>query len=124
MPWADTVPLVCFAAALLVGSAAAVQLAGFFPAAHRPDALSGGAGSALVLALAASVALVLASALWLAVSRLPWPPAVIAAGLAVLFGPLLFQAVPQPLRDSRAGTALAAILNLALAAVLTTNIPG
>lgn len=124
MPWGDTLPLACFAAALLIGSAAAVQLAGFFPAEHRPDALSGGVGSVLVLLLAVSVVSVLVAALWLAIQRLSWPPAVIAAGLAVLFGPLLFQVVPETLRDSRAGAALAAVLNLTLAAVLAANIPG
>ena len=123
MSWGDTVPLACFATALLIGSAAVVQLAGFFPVEARPDALSGAAGGVLVLLLAASVALVLVAALWLAAVRLPWPPAVIAAGLAVLFGPLLFQAVPQRLRDSRVGAGLAVVLNLALAALLAANIP-
>ncbi|GAA4257919.1 hypothetical protein GBZ26_16355 [Azospirillum formosense] len=124
MSWAETVPLACFAAALLAGSAAAVQLAGFFPAAHRPAALTGIGGGALVLLLAGSVVMLLVAALWLAVARLPWPPAVIAAGVAVLFGPLLFQSVPAPLRDGCAGAALSAVLNLVLAVVLAAHIPG
>ena len=124
MSWAETVPLASFAAALLVGSAAAVQLAGFFPAAHRPAALTGIGGGARVVVLAGSVVMLLVAALWLAVARLPWPPAVIAAGVAVLFGPLLFQTVPPPLRDGRAGAALSAVLNLVLAVVLAAHIPG
>lgn len=124
MSWAETVPLACFAAAVLIGSAAAVQLAGFFPAAHRPASLTGIGGGALVVLLAGSVVMLLVAALWLAVARLPWPPAVIAAGVAMLFGPLLFQSVPAPLRDGCAGAALSAVLNLILAVVLAAHIPG
>jgi hypothetical protein len=98
--------------ALLLGTSALVVAmlgvfaSGMFPRAARPAALRGAGGGRLIGAgalLAAALAVAAAAG---AAGTVPWPYAVIAAGLGVLLGPLAFQGLPQPLLDTPLGAAL------------------
>jgi hypothetical protein len=96
------------AAALL--AAGAVQASGCFPAAERPPALQGSVGRGAIALLLLALALLLAAGLWFAVARLSWPVAVIAAGLGLLAGPLLWQRLAPAGLDRPPGTLAIAAL--------------
>lgn len=111
-------PAFVFGLAVLLLVAGTVQVAGYFPAAGRPASLRGGLGALLVWLCVAALAALAAAAGWLATARLSWPPAVIAGGLGVVVGPLLFQALPRRRMDRPLGLLIAGLLSLAVAAVL------
>jgi len=100
----DPLPLAGYGAAALVLVLGLVLLAGHLPPAGGP--LRRGLVWLNLLLLAALFAALAA----LAIGRLPWPAAVIAGGLALLAGPLAFQALPRGWRDGTVGLAgLAAV---------------
>ncbi len=103
-----------YAVMMLYAVIAAVELAGYFPNAARPRALRSGSGAALVTVLLVTAIVLLGTALWLAVTRIPWAVAVITAGLAILLGPLVFQAIPRAVWDSRPAVAVMAVVGLGL----------
>ncbi|MEX2629255.1 MAG: hypothetical protein WD341_04890 [Tistlia sp.] len=108
--------LLALAAAVL--AAAVVLLGGFLPLATRPAAQRGLLGGGLLLLAGLAALLLGAAALRLAVERLAVAPAVIAGGLGLLFGPLLFQLLPRQLRDGLAGLLLVLAAGGALALLL------
>lgn len=109
----DPLLLAGYAAAALVLVLGLVLVAGHLPPRGRP------AGQALVwLNLLLLVVLLLALGA-LAIGRLAWPVAVIAGGLTLLAGPLVFQALPRAWRDGGVGLAgQAALSGLALLLLL------
>lgn len=103
----DLLPLAGYGAAALVLVVGLVLLAGHLPPAG--GVLRRGLVWLDLLLLAGLFATLAA----LAIGRLPWPAAVIAGGLALLAGPLVFQALPRGWRDGTAGLAgLAALSGL------------
>lgn len=107
-----------YAVAIFAASAAAVELSGFFPAAGRPAALRRPGSGLLINALALATLALAGTALWLGVTRLPWPAVVIAGGLAFLAAPMAFQVVPRRFWDSRGGVAAVVAITGALLLVL------
>ena len=102
--------VVAFMAGVAVATSGAILLAGHFPAARSPNSHRLASWRALVwLNLVLLVAVVIV-ALASVVGQLHWPVAVIAGGLALLFGPLLYQIVPRKLVDQRAGLVLHAVI--------------
>ncbi len=90
------------------------QLAGMYPlrtAAARNAVL-------LVLGNTALWLVLLAGTLAFAFAELRWTSIVVVAGLLFLFIPELFQAIPDPFRDGRAGLALAGVVLVAALGVL------
>lgn len=114
----DFQALALFGAGVAVAACALVLLGGFLPLSARPPERRG-PGQTLLLALAGlAVAALAIAALRLAWLALPWTGAVIAAGLGILAGPLLFQGLPRDLRDGPGGLALTAALAGVLAIAL------
>ena len=104
------VDLALFFGVFVLGTAAIVMVSGFLPLSAR-RAEQRGAFATLLLALAGLALLFqLAAALRFAWLNLPWAGAIIAGGLGVLAGPLLFQILPRPLRDGVAGLVAIALL--------------
>lgn len=90
--------LATFAALLLSAALLALSASGHFP---RRDDRSGGPGAlALWLSMAAGLAAT-AAGVAAAARHLPWQPAVIAGGLAVLAAPLVLQQLPDRFVDGR-----------------------
>ena len=93
-------------------------LAGMFPLRARPDTARSGAPTLLVVGNAVLLALLLAATCFYGYTELRWSTLIVVAGLVVLFAPGLFEVLPAPLRDGRAGLiALAGVQALALAAL-------
>jgi hypothetical protein len=91
-------------------------LAGMFPWRGRADAATSSLAALLVAGNAALLILLLTGTGFYGYTELRWSTFVVVAGLVVLFAPGLFEAMPAPLRDGRAGlTALAGVQALALA---------
>lgn len=100
-------------AALMYG---ALVAAGFAP---RDDGAATPVGMRLVAWLASGLTGVLAVALaGFIVLATAWAPALIAAGLGLLGGPLIFQAAPARLNNGAAGLAAAVVVAGALGYVL------
>ncbi|MEX0923946.1 MAG: hypothetical protein WD489_03970 [Rhodovibrionaceae bacterium] len=99
------------AGGLLIGFGGA-QLSGFYPLGRMVPTAPGKLMAIATTALLAVMALLLLGFVVVATS---WAPALIAAGLALLAGPLVFQALPP--RFAAAAPGLAA--SLLLAAVLS-----
>jgi len=111
----EILPGLVLALAAALFAAGGVQASGYFPAAARPAALAGAAAGAAVWALVLALPLLLAAGLWFAAARLSWPVAVIAAGLGLLAGPLLWQRLAARRLDRPAGAAASAAVLLATA---------
>jgi hypothetical protein len=93
----------CFAA-LATGCALAVLiLAGMFPLRARPDAARSSLALLLVAGNAALLILLVTGTGFYGYTELRWSTLIVVAGLVVLFAPGLFQALPERLRDGRAG---------------------
>lgn len=91
-------------------------LAGMFPLRARPDTARSSLAALLVLGNATLLLLLLIATAFYGYSELRWSTLIVVAGLVVLFAPGLFQALPAPLRDGRAGLiVLAGVQALALA---------
>lgn len=88
-------PLAVLALSGVFAATGAVLLAGFFPLRREAGALR-----YLPLAAALALALFFCLAIGYGFSALSWQAAGIALGLALLGGPLLFQALPPALADS------------------------
>ncbi|SMF53696.1 hypothetical protein SAMN06265365_11850 [Tistlia consotensis] len=114
----DIAALGLFAAGVAVLAAALVLLGGFLPLAARTPAQRGPLADALLLLALLAVLLLGLGALRFALDRLALAPAVIAGGLALLAGPLLFQLLPAGLRNGRPGLLLVLLAGGALAAAL------
>lgn len=99
---ADT--LLAAAGGGLIGYGGAL-LSGCFPLGSATFPLPGAFGKALVLVATAAAALLAAGLLAFIFLATAWAPALIAAGIALLAGPLLFQAVPLALAAHPAGVA-------------------
>ena len=112
----DIMPsLIAFAALLLTAALLALSASGHFP--RRADA-SGDPGTlALWLSMLAGLA---ATAVGIAAAwrHLPWPPAVIAGGLAILAAPLVLQQFPDRFVDGRSALAAFGGGAVVLAAIL------
>lgn len=104
-------------AAFATGCALAVLiLAGMFPLRARPDAARSGLALLLVAGNAVLLALLLAGTGFYGFTELRWTTLIVVGGLVVLFAPGLFEALPERLRDSRAGLiALAGVQAVGLA---------
>jgi hypothetical protein len=91
-------------------------LAGMFPLRARPDTARSGLATLLVAGNAALLLLLLTATCLYGYSELRWSTLIVVAGLVVLFAPGLFEVLPAPLRDGRAGLiVLAGVQALALA---------
>ena len=91
-------------AALATGCALAVLiLAGMFPLRARPDAARSNLALLLVAGNALLLILLLAGTGFYGFTELRWTTLIVLAGLVVLFAPGLFEALPERLRDGRAG---------------------
>jgi len=92
-----------FGISLLVIGAGGVFLSGMFPSGARPQSMQGsGGGTLIALVLIATIAhgtIALATS----VERLPAAWLIISGGLGLLFAPLVFQALPGALVDTRGG---------------------
>lgn len=105
------------AGGLLLGYGAAL-MSGFFPLGAGAFPLPRSFGRSIVLAVATALALLVPLLLAFVFAATTWAPALIAAGLALLAGPLLFQALPPELAAGSAGLALVFPLTIALCALL------
>ena len=106
----------CFAALATGCALAFLILVGMFPLRARPE----GARSQLALLLVAGnavlLALLLAGTGFYGFTELRWTTLIVVGGLVVLFAPGLFEALPERLRDGRAGlVVLAGVQALGLA---------
>lgn len=116
----DLVPsLIVFAALLLAAALLALSASGHFP--RRGDAPGDPGAVALSVSMLAGAAAT-AAGLLIAWRHLPWPPAVIAGGLAILAAPLVLQQLPDRFVDGRGsliafggGAALLAAILLVIA---------
>ena len=106
----------CFAA-LATGCALAVLiLAGMFPLRARPDAARSRLAPLLVAGNAVLLILLLGGTGFYGFTELRWTTMIVVGGLVVLFAPGLFEALPERLRDGRAGLiALAGVQAFGLA---------
>ena len=101
MPLASIVPLIIFAALMLLTSLQALSASGHFPKASRLPALAQGSGPLVlwtsIIVTAGSVVAGIAAA-WMLV---PWYAAVIGGGAAILLAPLALQAFPDRVVDGK-----------------------
>jgi membrane-bound ClpP family serine protease len=102
--------LALFGLAFASGAAAVVLLSGFLPLSARGPHQRGVAHGLLLVAAAAALVLLAVAAVRFAVLALPGVAAIIAGGLGLLAGPLLFQALPPAHRDRWPGLAAACLL--------------
>jgi hypothetical protein len=117
-------PGLAFLGLLLCFATGGVQASGFLPLAERPVALRGGAGLLLVGLLLLALAALLAAALWLASRRLAWPVAVVAGGLGLLGGPLVWQRLPRAGMERPGGVGAMALAAAGLAALAAAAAAG
>jgi hypothetical protein len=105
----------CFAALATACALAVLILAGMFPLRARPDAARSSLALLLVAGNAVLLILLLTGTGFYGYTELRWSTLIVVAGLVVLFAPGLFQALPERLRDGRAGlVVLAGMLALGL----------
>jgi hypothetical protein len=101
MPLASIVPLIIFAALMLLISLQALSASGHFPKASRLPALAQGSGPLVlwtsIIVTAGSVVAGIAAA-WMLV---PWYAAVIGGGAAILLAPLALQVFPDRVVDGK-----------------------
>jgi hypothetical protein len=104
-------------ATFATGCALAVLiLAGMFPLRTRPDAARSNLALLLVTCNALLLILLLAGTGFYGFMELRWTTLIVVGGLVVLFAPGLFEALPERLRDGRAGLiVLAGVQALGLA---------
>jgi hypothetical protein len=100
MPWSH---LAAFTASCLAAALYGLAAAGHFPREHRKPDLADATGSAVLWITLTLAALAAAGAVVFAVRHLPWPPAVIAGCMALLFAPLVLQSFPDRFVDGRQG---------------------
>ena len=103
--------------ALATGCALAfLILAGMFPLRARPDAARSSLALLLVAGNVVLLVLLLSGTGFYGYTELRWSTLIVVAGLVVLFAPGLFEALPERLRDGRAGLiVLAGVQALGLA---------
>ena len=106
------------ACGLLLGYGS-VLLSGCFPLSEAPLPKAGLGGKALVLLASASLVLTAILLLGFILFATAWAPALIAAGLALLGGPLLFQGLPQKLSGGLFGLCALIAVQAALLTILT-----
>lgn len=114
----DFYALGLFAVSVAVLTATLVLLSGFLPLGSRPASERGALRLVLLALSAAAAAALAACTLRFALGALSLAPAVIAGGLALLAGPLLFQALPSGWRNGSAGLFVALLVAGALAVLL------
>lgn len=114
-------PALVYLAALLAAVAGTVHLAGFLPLRSLPRALRRPAGLGALLLFAAGLAALALAALAYPAQRLGWPVGVILAGLAVLGGPLLWQATLQRRFQAAGSLSLLSLGYLAAAAAIVAG---
>jgi len=107
--------LIVFAALLLAAALLALSASGHFP--RRTDAPGGPGALALSVSMLAGAAATIVG-LATAWRHLPWPPAVIAGGLAVLAAPLVLQQFSDRFVDGRGALAAFGGGAVVLAAIL------
>jgi hypothetical protein len=112
----ETIPaLIAFAALLLAAALLGLSASGHFP--RRSDRRDDPGTLALAVSLFAGAAAT-AVGLLAAWRHLPWPPAVIAGGLAILAAPLVLQQFPDRFVDGRGALAAFGGGAVVLAAIL------
>lgn len=112
-----------YALAMLLVGIGGVEVSGFFPARARPAALRDGLSNVLIAILLLTLLALLATALWLGLTKLSWPVTIIAGGLALLGAPLAFQLIPTRFWDCRSGIGTAALVTcIALVMLLRAHI--
>ena len=117
----DLIPaLIIFAALLLAAALLALSASGHFP--RRADAPGDPGALALSVSMFAGAAAT-AVGLVAAWRHLPWPPAVIAGGLAILAAPLVLQQFPDRFVDGRGSLVAFGGGAVVLAAILLVIVP-
>jgi hypothetical protein len=106
MPAFDWAATALFAGAVLLAALYGLSASGHFPAELREAGLRGGLGAIVLWSTMAVTALAGAAAVAAAWRALPWTAAVIGAGAAVLFAPLLLRPFPDRFVNGRAALAL------------------
>jgi hypothetical protein len=110
----EITPALFFAVSIFVAVMAGVLVSGFLPPSTMPAGWWTNARKALVTACATLALLLIAAAVRLAILHLPWAVAVIAAGLAAITAPPVFQLLPATIRNTPRGLALCAPILAAL----------
>lgn len=123
LPIDAVVPLILFAALLLVLSLHGLAASGHFPHEHRAPALASGSGAVVLYGSMALALFCLLAGLAAAWHLIPWYAAVIGGGAAILFAPLILRWFPNRFVDGwgsllsfAAGALLLAVSLLLLAA--------
>lgn len=108
-----------FVAQVLVLALYGLTVSGHFPAEHRRPSLRSKTGTALIW-ITLGVAICAAVLSGMRAASLPLAPAVIGAGAAVLFAPLLLQPLPDSFVDSPVGLITLSTAAAGLAALSLT----
>ncbi len=106
------------ACGLLLGYGS-VLLSGCYPLGEAPLPKGSLGGKVLVLLASASLLLTAVLLIGFVIFATAWAPALIAAGLALLGGPLLFQALPPKLASSLLGLCALVAAQAILLTILT-----
>ena len=105
--------LAAFFAGVLAIIFGLVVLSGVFPAINRPDWARTALANILIHLCMAGIGLIGAMSYMIASYTLPTAESIIAGGVAILAGPLLFQRLPAKFRDSiQSLVVLAAVLSV------------
>jgi hypothetical protein len=118
------ISLLWFAAFATICTVAFLVVAGMFPQRSRPESVKSGAALLLVVGNGLLLATLLAGTGLYGYAELRWSSLVVAAGLAVLFAPGLFEIWPASIRDGRTGLViLVGVQVLALATLAKLAAP-
>lgn len=110
--------LAMFSASILALSTFTVFVTGMFPVDACGTPMRRPTGRALVYGCILSAVALASATVVLVIGQLYWPYAVIAGGLALLVGPLVFQLAPASAADGPAG----ALLIVSANSVLTLSV--
>jgi hypothetical protein len=105
-------------ACVLLAVLYSLAVSGHFPAHLRSPSLQRGWGALLLWGTMAATALAAGAAGLFSWSALPWPATVIGGGAAVLFAPLLLQALPDSFVNGRRALLVLSMGTVILAVLL------
>jgi hypothetical protein len=118
MPDIDWMALGLLVATVLLAVLYGLAVSGHFPVQFRPTKLQRGWGALVLRGTMAATALAVGTAGVLGWRALPWYATVIGAGAALLFAPVLLQALPDSFVNGRRGLLVLCTGTVILAAVL------
>jgi hypothetical protein len=118
VPDIDWIALGLLVACVLLAVLYSLAVSGHFPAHLRSPSLQRGWGALLLWGTMAATALAAGAAGLFSWSALPWPATVIGGGAAVLFAPLLLQALPDSFVNGRRALLVLSMGTVILAVLL------